>query len=59
MNRQLATVIDITGSLSRCDAAWQPAQGTKPAGMPAAVAAYAHDLGRERHDTNLSGEGPG
>lgn len=58
MNRLLATVIDFTGSLSRCDAAWRLAQGTKPAGMPAAVA-YAHGLGRERHDTNLSGEGPG
>jgi hypothetical protein len=57
MNRHLVTVIDLTGSLSWCDAALL-AQGSKPAGMPAA-AAYAHDLGRERHDTNPSGEGPG
>lgn len=59
MNRLLATDIDFPGSQSQGDAAWQLAQGTKPAGMPAAVAAHAHDLGRERHDTNLSGEGPG
>ena len=57
MNRHLVTVIDFTGSQSWCDAALL-AQGSKPAGMPAFVA-YAHDLGRERHDTNPSGEGPG
>lgn len=59
MNRHLVTVIDFTGSLSRFDAAL-PAQfqGSKLAGMPAQVA-YAHDCGRERDDTNPSGEGPG
>ena len=59
MNRHLTPVIDFTGSLSWCDAVrLAQLQGTKPAGMPASVA-YAHDLGRERHDINLSGEGPG
>ena len=59
MNRHLATVIDFTGSLSRCDAApLMKVQGSNLAGMPAPVA-YAHDAGRECHDTNLSGEGPG
>lgn len=57
MNRYLVTVIDFTGSQSWCDAALL-AQGRKPAGMPAS-AADAHDLGRERHDTKPSGEGPG
>lgn len=56
MNRHLATVIDFTGSLSWCDAV-QLAQGPKSVGMP--TVAYAHDLGRECHDTNPSGEGPG
>ncbi|MDR7333128.1 hypothetical protein [Roseateles asaccharophilus] len=58
MNRHLATVIDFTSAQRWCDAA-QLVQRLKPAGLPASVAAYAHDLGRERHDTNLSGEGPG
>lgn len=57
MNRHL-TVIDFTGPLSRCDATL-PAQvqGPKSMGMP--TIAYARDLVRERHDINLSGEGPG
>lgn len=58
MNRHLATVIDFTSAQRWCDAA-QLAQGLKATGLPVSVAAYAHDLGRERHDTNLSGEGPG
>jgi hypothetical protein len=58
MNRLLATVIDFSSASRWCDAA-RLAQGHKPVGMPASVAAYAHGLGRERHDTNLSGEGPG
>ncbi|MCE4557445.1 hypothetical protein [Pelomonas cellulosilytica] len=58
MNRLLANVIDFTGSLSWCDAA-RPTrdQGPKSLGMP--TVAYAHGFGRERHDTNPSGEGPG
>lgn len=59
MNRQLATVIEFASAMRWCDAALRTQfTGSKPAGMPAAVAA-AHDLGRERHDTNLSGEGLG
>ena len=60
MNRHLATVIPATSALRRCDGA-QPAQfqALKPTGMPVSIVAYAHDLGRECHDTNLSGEGPG
>ncbi|MGQ3053894.1 MAG: hypothetical protein ACT6S0_19120 [Roseateles sp.] len=57
MNRHLATVIDLAGSLSRCDAALL-AQGWQPAGMSAPVAC-AHDFGREGDDTHTSGEGPG
>ncbi len=59
MNRLLATAIDSTSAMRWCDAVLHSRfQGSKPAGMPVAVA-YAHDLGRERHDINLSGEGPG
>lgn len=59
MNRHLVTVIDLAGSLSRCDAMpLMQAQGSKLAGQPALVA-YAHDFGRETDDTNTSGEGPG
>jgi len=59
MNRHLATVIDFTDSLSRCDAApLMKVQGSKLAGMYAPVTP-AHDFGRESDDTNLSGEGPG
>ena len=59
MNRHPVTVIDPTGSTSRCDAVL-PAQvqGLKLAGMPAPVAC-AHDCGRESDDFNTSGEGPG
>jgi hypothetical protein len=59
MNRKSFNVIDLTGSLSRFDAAL-PAQvqGSKLAGMPALVV-YAHDCGRERDDTHPSGEGAG
>ena len=59
MSRHLVTVIDFTGSQSWRDAVLpKQAQGSKHAGLPALVA-YAHDCGRERDDTNLSGEGPG
>ncbi|MFG6412568.1 hypothetical protein ACG02S_01510 [Roseateles sp. DC23W] len=59
MNCLLATVIDSARAVRGCDAALRTqVKGSKPAGMPVSVA-YAHDLGRERHDTNLSGEGPG
>lgn len=59
MNRHLVTVIDLAGSLGRCDAVLpMQAQGLKHAGMPASVA-YAHGFGRESDDTNTSGEGPG
>ena len=58
MNRLSATVIDFSSASRWCDAA-RLAQGYQPAGLPASIVAPAHDLGRERHDTNLSGEGPG
>lgn len=59
MNRLLATAIDSTSAQRWFDAALHSRVGSeKPAGMPASVA-YAHDLGRECDDTNLSGEGPG
>ncbi|MFG6431513.1 hypothetical protein [Roseateles sp. LYH14W] len=59
MNRHLFNVIDLTGSLSRCDAMpLTQVQGWQLAGKPASVA-YAHDCGRERDDTHPSGEGPG
>jgi hypothetical protein len=59
MYRHLATVIDLAGSLSRCDAVLPMlAQGSKQAGQPAPVA-HAHDFGRERNDIHPSGEGHG
>lgn len=59
MNRKPFNVIDLTGALRRFDASLQvKVQGWQWAGMNVPVA-YAHDCGRERDDTNLSGEGPG
>ena len=59
MNRHLFNVIAHFGSSSRRDGAWLAlVEGSKAEGMQPQVA-YAHDCGRDRHDTHTSGEGPG
>lgn len=59
MNRHLFNVIAHPGSSSRRDGAWMAlVEGSKAQGLQPQVA-YAHDCGRDRHDTHTSGEGPG
>jgi hypothetical protein len=59
MTRHLFNAIAHTGSSSRRDGAWMAlVEESKAEGMQPQVA-YAHDCGRDRHDTHTSGEGPG
>jgi hypothetical protein len=59
MNRHLFNVIAHLGSSSRRAGAWMAlVEGPKAEGMQPQVG-YAHDRGRDRHDTHTSGEGSG